>query len=136
MPIKQKRIRRKRKKGHYHTGVFVSKKTGQHCKYRSGWELLFLQHLDTSSDVRAFCYEGLKIPYISNTRSRRIRNYIPDIFVEYVDGRTSLIEIKPSRKLAQPTVQKKLAAAREWCGAHGAALEIITEHELKSMGLL
>ena len=135
MITKPKRRRRKRK-SRYHTGVFVSVKTGQSCKYRSGWELSYLQWLEVNPDVLTFAYESLKIPYLSNVRSGKIRNYIPDVLVEMTSGAKLLVEIKPSRKLVNAVVKKKIAAAELYCYAHGLTHVIITEKELKLLGLL
>lgn len=128
--------RRRRRKGRYKRGIHISSKTGQHCSYRSGWELLLLESLDVDPSVEAFVYEGIKIPYVSNTRSGKTRNYIPDFFVESTSGERFLIEIKPKRKLDQATVVKKLKAAGQWCRASGVTLVVLTEVELKSIGLL
>mgnify|MGYP001500244171 CR=1 FL=1 len=127
--------RRKRKK-RYHTGVYASTKTGQLCKYRSGWELSYLHWLDASPDVATFVYEGVKIPYVSNVRTKKIRNYYPDFWVTRVDGTMLLVEIKPKKRLQQANVRKKLAAAADWCRAHGAVLTVLTEVELRVMGLV
>ena len=129
-----KRKRRKRK-GHYHTGSHESPKAGT-CEYRSGWELLFMQHLDGDPTVATYQYEGLCIEYLSNKKTGKHRKYYPDFLIEHVDGRKRLVEIKPSKRVDQARVQKKLDAARVWCQAHGVALEVITEVELKGMGLL
>jgi len=130
----KKRRRRRRKR--YRTGVHRSPKAAVECRYRSGWELEYMVWLDGSDDVVAYRYEGVRIPYVSNIRTGRTRGYYPDLIVEYRDGRVELVEIKPSRRLGQATVQKKLLAAREWCDAHGASLVVITERELRSLGLL
>lgn len=133
---KLKKPRKKKRRGHYHRGVHVSPKCDHECHYRSGWELSYLQYLDTDPTVKAYHYEKLKIPYVANVRSGRTRNYIPDVFIEYVDGSFALVEIKPKRKLTQPTVVKKLKAAQAWVDALGVTLVIITEVELKLLGLL
>jgi len=130
---KPKRCRR-RKRG-CHKGVYVSTKTGASCSYRSGWELGFMMYLDDSPDVISYEYESLKIPYVANVRFGRTRNYIPDFVVSYVNGMKYIIEIKPSRRVAQATVQKKLAAAQSWAQAHGFVLAVLTEIELKDMGV-
>ncbi len=133
---KKPKTRKRRRKGRYKRGIHVSTKTGASCKYRSGWELAYLKHLDDNVMVKTFGYESVKIPYISNVRSGKLRNYLPDFLVEYVDGTSQLVEIKPKRKVAHVTVQKKLKAAQEWCNAHSVSLVVITEVELKAMGLL
>lgn len=136
MATTKKVKRKRRKKKRYHTGVYISTKTGQHCKYRSGWELQYMQWLDAHVAVKSFVYEGIKIPYVSNLKTGRLRNYFPDFYVEYIDGSLQLVEIKPKRKLANNTVQKKINAAVLWSQAHGATFQVITEVDLKTMGLL
>lgn len=93
-------------------------------------------HLDSDPSVSTYQYEGLCIPYVSNVKSGRLRKYFPDFLVEHVNGRKRLIEIKPSKRVNQANVQKKLTAALTWCQEHQIALEIITEIELRAMGLL
>lgn len=127
--------KRKRKK-RYHTGIHVSPKTGQECHYRSGWELAYMQYLDTNVDVVGYRYEDVSIPYVSNIRSGKLRKYWPDFLIQRTDGQQILVEIKPSRKLDQDRVQKKLKAAALWCKAHGVTLVVLTEKELKLLGLL
>ena len=126
--------RRRKRKGHYHTGIHESPKAGS-CKFRSGWEFLYMQHLDTDLDVLSYSYEGVKIPYVSNVRTKKIRHYYPDFLIERSTGKT-LVEIKPKKRLTQANVMKKLEAARIWCGDHGVTLEIVSEIELKLLGLL
>lgn len=95
-----------------------------------------MQHLDADDKVKSYLYEGVIVGYVSNVRSGRIRKYWPDFLIEYTDGKKIMVEIKPKRKLEHVTVKKKLAAARQWCEEHGAVLEIVTEVELKALGLL
>ena len=127
--------KKRKRKGHYHTGTHVSPKAGE-CKYRSGWEFAYLKWLDDNPDVISYLYEGVEIPYVSNQRTKKVRNYWPDFYVTYADGSRVLVEIKPSRKVKQATIQKKIAAAQAWCVAQGATLKILTEIELRLLGLL
>lgn len=129
----KKRRKRKRK---YHTGIHVSPKTGQECHYRSGWELAYMQFLDTDPDTVGYRYEDVSIPYLSNKATGKMRTYWPDFLVQKRDGEQFLIEIKPKRKLDQARVQKKLKAAALWCQAHRVTLVVLTEQELKHLGLL
>jgi len=95
-----------------------------------------MKWLDASPAVANWSYEQTVIPYVSNVKTGKQRKYYPDFLVEMFDGVRRLVEIKPSRKLQQKTVIKKLAAAGDYCRAHGLALVVITEVELKAMGLL
>lgn len=127
--------RKRKKKGHYHKGDYVSTKTGATCSYRSGWELLYLKHLDSNDDVISFEYEKLVIPYVSNKKTGKLRKYYPDFFVVKTDG-NYLVEIKPSKRVHQAKVAKKLLAAGDWCRENNVTLLVITEKELKQLGLL
>lgn len=130
------RVTRRRRRRHYKRGVHVSLKTGKECRYRSGWELSYLKYLDSNQDIVTFQYEELVIPYVSNVRTGKLRKYYPDFFVEYSDGHKELVEIKPSKRMTQMKVQKKLLAAGDWCRANDVSLVIVTEKELKLLGLL
>ncbi len=132
---KRRRTRRKRK-GHYHTGVHISPKSGQECKYRSGWELEFMKWLDAEDNVVTYRYEDVAIPYVSNVRTGKTCRYFPDFLVTYRNESQVLIEIKPAKRVPQANVQKKLKAAEVWCREHQVTLVVLTEVELKGLGLL
>lgn len=131
-----KKRRKKKRRGHYHTGVYTSPKALGECRYRSGWELAYMKHLDADPEVVSYLYEGVKIPYVANVRTGRLRTYYPDLLIKYANGSEMLVEIKPSKRVMQANVQKKLKAAETWCAEHGISLRIITEVQLKAMGLL
>lgn len=95
-----------------------------------------MEHLDSRADVTIWTYEKLIIEYVSNQKTKKIRKYYPDFYVEFQDGSKQVIEIKQKRKLVQATVKKKAKAAEVWCSANGATYKILTEIELKDMGLL
>jgi len=127
--------RKKKRKGHYIRGTYTSPIAGE-CKFRSGWEYRLMIHLDSSPDVEFWSYEKTVIEYVSNVRTKKVRKYYPDFLVRYKDGRTELIEVKPKRKLEQATIKKKMAAALLWCAEHGMTYRIVTEIQLKELGLL
>lgn len=135
MPPKKPHKRKRKRKSHYHRGIHSSPIAGE-CKYRSGWEQKYMVHLDENPDVVSWSYEKLIIEYISNKKTKKVRKYYPDFQVEYKDGTKVVIEIKPSRKLNQPMVIKKVRAAKEWCTTHNVTYKVLTEIELKDMGLL
>lgn len=129
------RTPRKKRKKHYRSGVHNSPKAGE-CVYRSGWELGFMKYLDLSPDVVSYEYESLVIFYLSNIMTARMRKYIPDFVVKYSDGRTEIIEIKPKKRMTNLKVQKKHAAAEIWSKAHGMTFRVITESDLKLLGIV
>ena len=132
MPPKKKKRKRK---GRYQRGIHSSPIAGE-CKYRSGWEQKYMVYLDDNPEVASWSYEKLVIEYVSNKKTKKIRKYYPDFQIEYKDGRKVVVEIKPSRKLQQATVVKKIRAAKEWCTEHDMVYKILTEIELKDIGLL
>lgn len=134
MPIVKKKKTRRKRRGHYHRGVHSSPKAGD-CSYRSGWELVYMIWLDENPSVLKYSYEGLIIEYVSNIRTGKLRKYYPDFMVDY-EGRQELIEIKPAKRVTQVKVAKKLKAAEAWCKTHGVVFKVITEKELKVLGIL
>jgi hypothetical protein len=133
---KQPVKRRRRKKRAYKTGEYTSTKTGKVCKYRSGWELKYFEHLDADDDVLSWESEPFTIPYVSNKKTGRIRNYIPDILVRRKSTGVTLEEIKPTNKMAKRAVARKIRAGQEWADDNRVKFAVITEVELKALGLL
>lgn len=135
MATSKKTKKKKKRRGHYNRGEYTSPTAGL-CKHRSGWELAYMKYLDGNQDVVRWEYEKLFIPYVSNIRTGKLRKYIPDFYVEYLDGHREIIEIKPKRKLEQATIRKKTSAAQAWCLTEGIVYLILTEVELKGLNLL
>lgn len=133
--VKKKKTKKKRRKGRYHRGLHVSPIAGE-CKFRSSWEQKYMMHLDSHPEVSKWEYEKLIIEYVSNQRTKKIRKYYPDFYVELRDGTKEVVEIKQKRRLEQAKVKKKTAAAQLWCASNGATFRILTEIELKNMGLI
>jgi len=127
--VKKKRRRRGRLRGKY-----FSTKMNIEMTYRSSWELFYFQYLDSNIEVLKYYSESLRIPYVANVRSGRVRNYIPDLLIEY-ETKKILVEIKPSSKLMHRTNVKKFAAARNFCIINNIEFMIITEIELRKLGL-
>jgi len=104
--------------------------------YRSGWELAYAKWLDTNLDVVSYRYEPYPIEYISNYRTGKRRRYFPDFEVRMSDGSLLLVEIKPKKKLTLLTNIKKFAAASAMCVLNGITFQVLTEVDLKALGLL
>jgi hypothetical protein len=135
VPPKKKPKKKRRKKG-YHRGDYTSSKTGATCKFRSSWEEKYMIRLDEDPRVSSWSYEPFFIEYVSNKSTKKVRKYYPDFFVTMDDGSNVIVEIKQKRKLDQATVKKKAEAAERWCSEHGATYKILTEIELKVLGIL
>lgn len=127
--------KRKKRKRRYISGIYESTKAGI-CSYRSSWELRYMEYLDANEEVINWSYEKLIIEYVSNKKTNKIRKYYPDFQIEYADGKKFVVEIKQSRKLKQMNVIKKIKAAIKWCTDHDMTYKILTEIELKDIGLL
>lgn len=136
MKVVVKRKRKRRKSRRAKRGIYTSSKTGQVCHFRSSWEEKYLKYLDDEPDVVTFKYEPFPIPYISNAKTKKVRKYYPDLYVEMVNGEKLIVEIKPSSKLKQKAVMKKSLAALGWCLANGMKFVYVTEKELTYLGLL
>lgn len=95
-----------------------------------------MAHLDVDPRIAVWTYESIEIPYVSAPRSGRVRRYIPDFLIERADGSRAVIEIKPSTKVDRPTNVKKFFAARAWCVERGIEFVVVTEVDLKKLGLL
>jgi hypothetical protein len=118
----------RQKKSRFKKGIHFSSKTHKKYKYRSGWELKYMQYLDNNPDILTYDYECLKIPY---TYRKKIKTYCPDFIVGNM-----MIEIKPVYKLTVKKNIAKFAAGREYCKQNGMEYKILTEIELKELGIL
>ena len=104
--------------------------------YRSSWEKVFAQWLDHNDDVLMWSSEPFPIPYISPKDNQVHRYYIDFIFT--TRSEKFLIEIKPKSQTTDKHLinQAKWDSARQYCKKIGATFLIITEKELKHLGLL
>jgi len=128
--------KRRRKSRRAKRGKFLSAKMNVEMTYRSSWELAYFRYLDNCDNVKAFWSESLKIEYVTNIKTKKTRNYIPDLLIEYNDGTKQLVEIKPKSKLRQRINLKKFKAAERWSEEKGLKFILITEVDLKELGLL
>jgi hypothetical protein len=91
-------------------GTHHSPKTGDDHHYRSSYELRAYQLLDADPDVALYITEPMVLHYEFNGQPRR---YIPDLYIEYIDGSWSIVEVKPLYQLNWPSVQAKIACAQD-----------------------
>lgn len=131
-------------------GIFkpknATKYVGQKAPtYRSSWELKVMVWLDSNNNVVNWASEPLKIPY-QNPLDGKMRNYIPDLLVKYLDRSGNMFielwEIKPAKetilelakskkdKLALAINTSKWQQASAWCVANGLKFRVITEKDL------
>lgn len=140
-------------------GLFLpknpSKYNGDHTKivFRSSWERLFMDWLDSNPDVAKWESEEFNIPYISPVDDRQHR-YFVDFKVTFANGTTLLIEIKPAHQTVKPVLKKnkkqhtlleevktysvnyaKWKAAEKYAEQRGMKFAVFTEHTLAQLGI-
>ena len=120
--------------------------------YRSSWELQMCKWCDANPNVKKWMSEGTIVPYRSKLDGRMHRYYV-DFTVQFTNGQTVLFEIKPLKQTMKPRYQKrkskkhlnevytytrnisKWEAAREFARQNNVSFQILTENELKKMGM-
>lgn len=135
----------------YNQGVFQPKNPSKYIgsqpiTYRSAWELTFMNVCDNHPNILQWASESIKIPYEDPFQPGKIRNYIPDFFIVYVDKNGArhgeIIEIKPlsqsipeaarTRKDMEAIAlnEAKWKAAWAYCRSNGIKFRIMTEQQL------
>jgi hypothetical protein len=108
--------------------TYLSKKTGKLEFHDSSYELERFKTLDESSLVKTWTKRhGIRIGYRSG---RKRRKYIPDILVEYHDGRIILEEVK-GYVFDKMNFARKNLAARLYCNLRNIEYRIIFRDDLK-----
>jgi hypothetical protein len=118
---------------------------------RSSWERAFCKWCDFNKNVVHWSSETVVIPYISKV-DKKLHRYYVDFVVEFVDSKVVLFEIKPFKETQPPKVRKrtkrflyemktyatntsKWKAASEFAKRKGVSFQILTEHELRKLGI-
>ena len=115
-------LRRAYKKGR--GGWWQSKKTGRWEYGMSVMELLRMKQLD--DDERVFFWTK-EVPFVEYGEGRR---YVPDFYVEYVNGAKAIEEVKPFSQYGYPENQEKWGAARSYFSKKGILFMIISEQNI------
>ena len=100
----------------YYKGLFKPRNPSKYkgdptnIVYRSGWELRFMDYLDSHTSVLEWSSEELIIPYRSPVDGK-VHRYFPDFQVKKKgnDGtiETVVVEIKPAKETTPPIVLNK-----------------------------
>jgi len=123
-------INKKKRNTAFKSGEFFSKKNNKNLYFRSGMEMEFYKILEKKSDVAKYSPECLEIEYYFQGRSHR---YIPDILVEYTNGKKQLWEIKPKSQTKLPKNLAKWEAANSYCQKRNIEFIVLTERGLKQL---
>lgn len=99
-------------------------------KLDSKWELGYFNKCLNDPLVKSIIrYHKISIEYF-DTRINKLRYYIPDFLVEYIDEHKELVEIKPSRLLDDELVILKSNSAMKYCENNDLIYRIITENDM------
>ena len=118
-------------------------------RYRSSWELSFMNFLDNNEHIMQWASESISIPYRHPLTGKQTI-YVPDFLVIYRDKngkqRAELVEIKPSGQSMLTEKQNpqqratvavnyaKWEAAQHWCKRQGITFRVITEKDMFHQG--
>jgi len=111
-------IKKRKKRKWYHQGKLKITKCEKEIEYRSGWEKDVSLMFDFDSSIVSVEYESLRIPYITNIRTRKVKIYFPDFLIEFIDGTKKIIEIKRDDRVQTKIVKTKAAAAEKYIKAN------------------
>jgi hypothetical protein len=119
-----------KKKPKFRDGNYESTKMGKSFHYDSGWECTVLELLDAWNEVIAFEVEPFEIPYI---HEGSCHNYLPDLFIAFLDGHKEIWEVKPSNQTAMQKNKDKWYSAQQACDARGWGFEVVTEQLIEKL---
>ena len=109
----------------YKTGTVTLDRLGITARYRSSYEKKALLLLDSYSDVITVSVESIRIKYFWGDGSTHY--YIPDLLVTVQNGKSYIIEIKPSCFVDDPINILKMCAGRKYAQKHNMTYLIWTE---------
>jgi hypothetical protein len=121
--------KKKARKPKFRDGYFVSEKNGTELHYRSGYECEVYELLEQDKEVASYEAEPFKVPYywINPAGQGEWLNYIPDLRVNYSDGRVQIMEIKPANQTGLDKNKAKWAAMNDYAKKFGWEFTVITE---------
>ena len=120
--------------------------------YRSLWERQAFRWCDDNPNIEKWSSETVVVPYRSPI-DRRIHRYFVDLKIEYANGKTVIVEIKPKKQTKPPKIPKrktrrfikesmtysaniaKWEYANEYAEDRGWSFEVWTEDTLKNKGI-
>lgn len=115
----------------YSIGTFYSEKNQKSFYYRSKFELLAMQLLESMITVKCYTINPFRILYRYNGGEHF---YIVDLYVEYTDGQKQLIEVKANWALKDLKTQAKLEAGKRFAEENNMRFDVWTEDKLIKKG--
>lgn len=131
----------------FYTPKNPQKYVGKHTpRYRSGWELTFMNFCDNNDSIIYWASEAIKVPY-KHPLTGKPTIYVPDFFVVYRNKRgqqiAEVVEIKPKKqsiieskkasakdRAVVAVNHAKWAAANAYCKMNGLTFRVITEDDI------
>lgn len=106
-------------------GLHNSCKCKSFVAYKSQSELDYARFLDNCNEVVSYDSESFVIWYRNNEEDKM---YIPDFTVNYRDGHTEVVEVKPlnHHSAHDDLLESKYLAARKYCQENGYKFVVIT----------
>lgn len=118
-------------------------------RYRSGWELSFMNFCDNNKNILRWASESIRIPYRHPLTGKQTI-YVPDFLVQYANKNnvicTEVVEIKPKKqslieskasnrdRMVVAINYAKWAAAQAWCKRQGLTFRVVTEEDIFYQG--
>lgn len=113
------------RKPSFREGYLISgKMNGQEMHYRSGYECEVYECLEALNEVATYKVEPFKIPYVHKGKAYE---YIPDLLIQFTDGRYEVWEVKPASQTGLEKNEDKWSAATEYCRARNWNFTVVTE---------
>lgn len=119
-----------KRKPKFRSGHFVSIKNGCDVPYRSGLECSLYEIIEHTPEIIKYSAEPLSISYFFEGEKHE---YIPDLQVQYSDGRIEIWEIKPMNETKLPKNQAKWESAAKYCKNRGWAFQVVTEKYISKL---
>lgn len=114
--------------GRHKSGRFYSLKNGKVLFYRSSYELLAFQLLESINEVLKYEVNPISIEYKWNNK---IHRYLIDLLVYYKNGDKQLIEVKAKWQIDYDEKTRfKLEAGREFAEQNGMKFNVWAESQL------
>ena len=114
------------------SGSINSIKNNESIEFESSLERDYISILEFENEVKKYCHQPVKIYYDNDKKY-----YVPDFYVEYINGKKEIIEIKYSNDLLlkYENYKSKFEAAREFCSINNIDFKIITEIDIRNVYL-
>lgn len=98
------------------TGKYKSRRNGKIYSYKSSWEVIYMDLLDSSDDILEWDYESVFVMYLDKTK---VKKYIPDFLLTLKTGLKIIVEIKPLKMRNSVINTSKRMAILQKCKEEG-----------------